>query len=122
MGNHHTEEILNLLNSWETLINLESGAISEGDIQKLGELVNRSTSILQSLETIFSSSGAVKHDKATQETMKRLYEQQDKNIRVLQEHTDELRQSIGELRKNKSSIKGYKQNQATHTRFKNERI
>jgi flagellar biosynthesis/type III secretory pathway chaperone len=122
MGNHNTEKIMNLLNSWEKLVNLQSGAISDGDIHKLGELIDQSSSILKTLESLFLPTGSMKHDKTTLEIMKNLYEQQDKNIHILQEQIDILKQEVGDLRKNKSCIKGYTQKTTLQAYFKNERM
>jgi flagellin-specific chaperone FliS len=121
MGSDHRETALKLLNIWQKLATLESAAISEGNVQKLEELINQSTSIFQRLETIFSS-GLMEYDKPTLETMKNLYELQNKNLIVLREQTDALSQEIGTLRKNKTSLMGYKQNKAIPPRFKNEHM
>jgi hypothetical protein len=122
MGNHHTETILTLLDAWQKIIDLESEAISEGNFQKLETLVHDSTMLMKRLEKLFSSSDPSVRDKRTLEMIKKIFEQHGKNIQVLQSRTDELKQEIGDLRKNQSSLGGYKQNKVSAPRFKSERM
>jgi len=120
MGDNNTETILTLLNAWQKIIDLESEAISDGDFQKLEKLVHDSTVLLKRLEAFFSDH-AVK-DKRTLEMMKRIFKQQGQNIQVLQSRTEELKQEIGDLRRNKTSLGGYRQNKISVPRVKSERI
>jgi hypothetical protein len=122
MGDHNTKTILTLLDAWQKIIDLESGAISDGDFQRLEALVHDSTILQKHLEKLFSSSDSPVHDKKALEMMRKIFEQQGKNIQVLQSKTDELKQEIGDLRKNQSSLGGYKQNKVFTPRFKNERM
>jgi len=121
MGNHNTEAILTLLNAWQKIIDLESGAISDGDFQKLEALVCDSTLLMKRLETLFSSDHAIKNKKA-REIMKKIFEQQGNNIQIIQNHTDELKRELGDLRKSQSSLGGYRQKKASAPRFKSERM
>lgn len=122
MGNHNIETITNLLNAWQRIINLESGAISDGDYQKLEALVQDSTVLLKRLEKLFSLSDPAGQDKKTLELMKHIFEQQGKNILVLQGKTEEMKKEIGDLRKNQNSLGGYKQHKVSTPRFKSERM
>ncbi len=121
MGSHNTETILTLLNTWQNIIDLESGAVSDGDFQKLEVLVRDSVLLMKRLETLFSSDPAIK-DKKALEIMKRIFEKQGKNIQILQNRTEELHREIGDLRKNQSSLGGYRQKKVSAPRFKSERM
>lgn len=122
MEDRHTEELLKLLKSWQTVVNQESEVISRGDIQNLEKLIQLSSLIQQRVARHFSSSGPKNQDTSTTKLIMDLHTQQGKIIETLREQTESLAQEIGTLRKNKTSLMGYKQNRAMPPRFKNERM
>lgn len=121
MADHHTEAILNLLNLWQTLVNQESEAISQENIHDLEELIKQSFLIQQRLEHLLGASGSIRQDKLILEMIRDLYKKQEKVMWELQGKTDALTQEIGTLRKNKTSLMGYKQKKTLAPRFKSER-
>ena len=121
MADHHTEEILNLLKQWQSLVNQESDAISKDNIQDVGEMIKQSSLILQRLEHLLGASGSTKQDDLISEMINGLHKQQEIAIQALKGQTDTLAQHIGALRRNKTSLMGYKQNKTLPPRFKSER-
>ncbi len=121
MADHSPEAILNLLKSWQTLVNQESEAISQENIQDLEKLIKQSFLIQQHLEHLLGASDSTRQDKLVSEMIKDLYKKQEKVMGELQGKTDALAQEIGTLRKNKTSLMGYKQKKTLAPRFKSER-
>ena len=121
MADHHTEEILNLLKQWQSLVNQESDAISKDNIQDLGELIKQSSLILQRLEHLLGASGSTRQGNLISEMINGLHKQQEIAIQTLKGQADTLAQHIGALRRNKKSLMGYKQNKTLPPRFKSER-
>lgn len=121
MAEHSSEEALNLLNSWQKIISQQAEILAQGDIQGLEGLIRQSVKIQHHLKKILVSSKAMSKDKRIVRLLKDLHAEQGKLIDSLRGQTEELSQKIGELRKNMTSIRGYKQKESQPPRFMNER-
>jgi len=122
MEDHHAETVLKLLSAWQSLVSRESEAIAQGKLDDLEHLLQQSSLIQQRLERDLTASDFSRHDRRVLEMTGKLHKQQEMNMQALREQTDELAREIGFLRKNKSSLLGYKQNKAQSPRFKSERM
>jgi hypothetical protein len=122
MEDHHTEAILNLLKSWQTLAHQEAEAIVCGNTPVLEKLIMQTNLIWQRLERHVTASGSAVPDRLTVDKMKELFRQQAMNIRTLQEQADALAQEIGSLRKSRSSLLSYKQKKNPPQRFTGKRM
>ena len=63
MADHHSETALNLLKSWRVILNKETGALSQGNIQELERLFQETSKIQQRLSQMFAASNTLVKDK-----------------------------------------------------------
>jgi hypothetical protein len=121
MADHHSETALNLLKSWQVILNKEMYALSQGNIQEFERLSQETSTIQQRLSHMFTASKSLMKDKTISIMIRRLHKEQEKLIKSLLAQTEELAHEIGELRKSQGSLKGYKQKNTTSPRYMNER-
>jgi hypothetical protein len=121
MADHHPETALNLLKSWQVILDKETRALSDGNIQELERLFQETSKIQQQLSQMFTTSNYLVKDKNISTMIRGLYKEQEKLIESLKAQTEGLAEEIGTLRKNQASLKGYKQKNPTLPRFTNER-
>jgi chromosome condensin MukBEF ATPase and DNA-binding subunit MukB len=121
MADHHPETALNLLKSWRVLLDKETGALSQGNIQELERLFQETSKIQKRLSHMFAASNPLAKDKHISIMIRGLHKEQETLIESLKAQTEELAQEIGTLRKSQASLKGYKQKNPTLPRYMNER-
>jgi hypothetical protein len=121
MADHHSETALTLLKSWRVILNKETQALSQGNIQELERLFQETSKIQQRLSQMFAASNTLGKDKTITIMIRGLHTEQEKLIESLKAQTEELAEEIGTLRKSQASLKGYKQKNFTSPRFTNER-
>ncbi len=63
MADHHPETALNLLKSWQVILNKETSALSQGNIQELERLFQETSKIQQRLSQMFATSDALVKNK-----------------------------------------------------------
>jgi len=117
MADHHTEAALILLKSWRTILGMQVKAANEGNIQKLESLIQQSTKIQQQLQKLLFCTPLVLHERKIADTIRDLHQEQGSIIESLKGQTEELAREIGTLRRNKSSLGGYKQKKDSPPRF-----
>lgn len=121
MADHHPETALSLIKSWRVILNKETGALSQGNIQELERLFQETSKIQQRLSHMFAASNPLIKDKTISIMIRGLHKEQEKLIESLKAQTEELAQEIGTLRKSQASLKGYKQKNPTSPRYMNKR-
>jgi prefoldin subunit 5 len=121
MADHHPETALSLIKSWRVILNKETGALSQGNIQELERLFKETSKIQQRLSHMFAASNPLVKDKTISIMIRGLHKEQEKLIESLKAQTEELAQEIGTLRKSQASLKGYKQKNPFSPRYMNER-
>ncbi len=121
MGKDNKKIILNLLHKWRSIIDEETGALSSGDLDHVELLNKKSVSLQAQLDKILADSHAVHMDKEVLDSMQKLHALHSNLIKGLMAGTKKLSEKIGMLRKNKTSLKGYKQQKISAPRFMNER-
>ena len=121
MADRHPETALNLLKSWRIILDKETGALSQGNIQELERLFQETSEIQQRLSHMFAASNTLVKDKNISIMIRGLHKEQETLIESLKAQTEELAQEIGTLRKSQASLKGYKQKNPTSPRYMNKR-
>jgi septal ring factor EnvC (AmiA/AmiB activator) len=121
MADHHPETALSLIKSWRVILNEETGALSQGNIQELERLFQKASEVQQRLSHMFAASNSLGKDKNISIMIRGLHKEQEKLIESLKAQTEELAQEIGTLRKSQASLKGYKQKNPFSPRYMNER-
>lgn len=121
MADHHPETALSLIKSWRVILNKETGALSQGNIQELERLFKETSKIQQRLSHMFAASNPLVKDKTISIMIRGLHKDQEKLIESLKAQTEELAQEIGTLRKSQASLKGYKQKNPFSPRYMNKR-
>jgi len=117
MGKNHKKIILTLLNKWRSIIVEETGALSNNDLDQFETLNKKSVSIQAQLEEILSTIDTNRVDKEVLGLMEELSALHSGLVTELMQGTKELSEKIGILRKNKTSLKGYKQKKTSTPRF-----
>jgi hypothetical protein len=121
MGENHKENILKCLRQWHDITLKQSDVLAAGDLLQF-ERLNRVSIVLQ---TRFGSSLShlkpARLDKEDLHLLKEIQACQARFIEEIGKGGQEVAKAIGNLRKNKSSLNGYRQNSAAIPRFKSER-
>lgn len=121
MGTDHQKIVLSLLKKWRSLILEQGTSLSEGDVEKF-ERLTRDTAVVQArLDDLFSRLKPAKLDKETIELFREIGNRHAELLTELERGTDEISNTLGDLRKNRFSLKGYRQTKAPGPRFMNER-
>ncbi|MGD0210130.1 MAG: hypothetical protein ABSC14_04020 [Desulfomonilia bacterium] len=122
MADHHPETVITLLRTWRDILSKEAQALSQGNLQDLQRLFQKTSKIQHKLGKLLTApSLETKKDKNVSTMIRELLQEQEKFIDSLKTQTKELAQEIGSLNKSKASLKGYKQKAAASPRFMNER-
>jgi hypothetical protein len=121
MAEHHPEAALTLLETWRIALVRQSRAIAQGNMEELEVLVTQSAKIQRQLGKILASSSTLIHDRKIAGLIKALHLEQGQVIDSLSTQTEKLAHEIGALRKDKASLKGYRQKKPAQPRFKSER-
>ncbi len=121
MAEHRPETALNLLESWQTVLDKQSRAVEEGDVQNLEVLAKESSTIQRQLQKMLSSSSQIPRQRKIADLMRDLHQEQGRLIATLMRQTEELGNEIGTLRRNKTCLGGYKQKKDSPPRFMSKR-
>ncbi len=121
MGTDHQKIVLSLLKKWRSLILEQGESLSEGDLEKF-ERLTRDTSVVQArLDDIFSRLKPAKLDEDTLDLLREIGSRHAELLAELKRGTDDVSNTLGDLRKNRTSLQGYRQTRASGPRFMNER-
>ena len=121
MGENHKENLLKCLRQWHDITLKQSEVLSAGDLQQF-ERLNRVSIVLQN--RFGNSLSHLKPGKLSGGALGLLEEIQSfqgKFIEEISRGSAELAHAIGNLRKNKASLNGYRQSSTSVPRFKSER-
>ena len=121
MGTDHQKIVLSLLKKWRSLILEQRESLSEGDLEMF-ERLTRDTALVQArLDDIFSQLKQARPDKDTIELLREIGSRHAELLTELKKGADEISATLGDLRKNRTSLQGYRQTKASGPRFINER-
>ena len=121
MGKDSKKIILNLLNNWRSIIAGQTEALTSGDLDRFANLDRESVSIQAQLDEHLSKRSAVHNDREVLDSLQELHALHSSVVDALIVGTKEISETIGMLRKNKTSLKGYKQHKVSAPRFMSER-
>jgi hypothetical protein len=121
MGENNQENILKHLKEWHSLSLKQREALSQGNLELFEELTKVSVLLQARIDELLSGLRPAKIDRAALNLLKEIRNIQSCLISELKKGTHELSEAIGALRKNKTSLKGYRQTQSPAPHFKNER-
>lgn len=110
MGAHHSQEIIRHLNAWHTLAEKQLIALSKGDLEGLAKFIDQSVVVQTSLDTHLAGIHPHMLDKESIELMNTIQKIQETLVQEMQKGSAMLAEKIETLRKNTTSLKGYKQN------------
>lgn len=121
MGKDHKEIILTLARKWRAILLEETEILSNGNLEKFDKLTKESVQIQARLDDMLSKIDPASLGKEILDLMGELQEHNANLVAELTRGRKELSVRIGTLRKNKTSLKGYKQKKKAAPRFMNER-
>lgn len=121
MGQNHKENLVKCIKDWHTLSLKQVKTLREGNIDIFENLLKDSSAIQTHFGELISALKQEKLDQASLRMIKEIQAIQAGLIAELKKGTQELSNAIGSLRKNKNSMKGYRQTASSIPRFKNER-
>ena len=121
MEKDYKQVILTYLHQWHALVRKEAELLAAGDLEEFEILNRKSASIQEKLDNILSKKMPQDLGKEIPDLMKKIHTLQSEIAEELEKGTKELAVRIGALRKNKTSLKGYKQYKPKTPRFMNER-
>ncbi len=121
MGENHKENILKCLKDWRALSLMQGKALSEGKFEEFEKLTKVSVILQSKINNLLKKISPDKPDKESIELLKAIQKLQEGLIKELSKGVKELSQAIATLSKNRTSVKGYRQNKAVPPRFKSER-
>ncbi|HPJ93487.1 MAG TPA: hypothetical protein PLU81_09560 [Deltaproteobacteria bacterium] len=121
MGKDSKKIILNLLNNWRSIIACQTEALTSGDLDRFAQLNRESVSIQAQLDEHLSKRSAVRNDREVLDSLQELHALHSSVVDAFIVGTKEISETIGMLRKNKTSLKGYKQHKVSAPRFMSER-
>ena len=121
MGENHKENILKYLKEWLSLSLKQRDALSRGNLDEFEKFTKVSVLLQSRIDELMSRLGPAKIDKPGLNLLKEIQDIQSDLVCRLKEGVSELSETIGVLRKNKTSLKGYRQPQTSPPRFKSER-
>jgi uncharacterized protein (UPF0335 family) len=120
MVKNSKEIILTLLNAWRNISIEEAKALRFGDLDRFEKLNSDSTQIQSQLDNILSDIDLSGFSQEISGLMEKIRKLNSDVLKELQTGTKELSKRIALLRKNKVSMKGYKQNKSIAPRFMNK--
>ena len=121
MAEHTAVAVLNLLKSWREAICTQVKALQEGNIETLEGFMQQSSKIQLHLQEIFKTSPRVLRDRQIAGLLRELHQDQGSIIEYLKGQTDELAREIATLRRNRTSLGGYKKKKDPSPRFMSKR-
>ena len=121
MGKDSKKIILSLLNNWRAIIAGQTEALTSGDLDRFANLDRESVSIQAQLDEHLSKRSAVHNDREVLDSLQELHALHSSVVDALIVGTKEISETIGMLRKNKTSLMGYKQHKVSAPRFMSER-
>ena len=121
MGKDSKKIILNLLNNWRSIIVCQTEALTSDDLDRFAKLNRESESIQEQLDEHLSTCVAVRDDREVLDSIQALQALHSSVVDALIVGTKEISETIGMLRKNKTSLKGYKQHKVSAPRLMSER-
>jgi uncharacterized protein (UPF0335 family) len=120
MVKNSKEIILTLLNAWRNISIEEAKALRFGDLDRFEKLNSESTHIQSQLDYILADIDTSGFSRKVSELMEKIRKLNSSLLKELHKGTKELSERIALLRKNKVSMKGYKQNKSIAPRFMNK--
>lgn len=121
MGKDHKEVILTHLNTWRTIAQEEIEALRQGDLERLEKLAAQSAAIQARLDIILSGMDPSTIGREVLGVMNDIHELNSCLVGELGNGSLEISKEMGMLRKNRTSLNGYKQKKRSTPRFMNER-
>jgi len=121
MGKDNKKDITDLISRWHSIAEKEIKALSEGNFDNLEKLLQESTLIQSRLDNILSKADLTRPGIDLAGSMKKILDMQSGVLEELQKGTIELSHRIGKLRKNKASLRGYRQTKHHLPRFMSEK-
>lgn len=121
MGEDNKENIIKSIRQWHALTLKQVQALLDGNLEDFGKLAQISVAFQTRLDNLLSTPAPLKLDKASLGLLKEIQTIQSDLIAELKKGTQEISNAIGTIRKNKTSMKGYRQAKSVTPRFKSER-
>lgn len=121
MGEDHKEDILKHLKEWLSLSLEQKEAFSRGNLDEFEKLTKVSVLLQSRIDEMISQLGPAKIDKPCITLLNEIQSIQSDLVLMLKGSVSELSETIGALRKNRTSLMGYRQTQAPPPRYKSER-
>jgi hypothetical protein len=121
MGENHKENLTECLKQWHDMTLRQNEVLAAGDLQQF-ERLNRVSIVLQSrFRNTISHLAPAKLDNREKRLLEEIQELQAVFIEEIKKGCQEVSRTIGTLRKNRTSLKGYRQGPPRAPRFKSER-
>jgi len=105
------------LKGWHSLSLRQAEALSQGDLGEFGRLTKLSVLLQARVDELLSGLEPAGIDQASLPLLKEIRKIQTGLVSELEKGTHELSETIGVLRKNRTSLKGYRQTQTPAPRF-----
>lgn len=121
MGTDHKKIILTQLAQWRSLALQQGKSLSEDNLEEFERLTAASAKIQARLDEIFSALKPAKIDRESLSLLQEIRSLQADLIVQLKKGSQELSDVVGNLRKNMTSLQGYRQTGTSGPRFMNER-
>ncbi|HQG30638.1 MAG TPA: hypothetical protein PLA83_01810 [Deltaproteobacteria bacterium] len=121
MGENNKENILKHLKGWHSLSLKQGEALSQGNLEEFTRLTKVSVLLQARVDDLLSGLGSAGIDQASLSLLKEIQKIQTGLVSDLRKDASELSETIGVIRKNKNSLKGYRRTQTPAPRFKSER-
>ncbi|MGC9324955.1 MAG: hypothetical protein ACP5G0_09455 [Desulfomonilia bacterium] len=122
MGTDHQKtDLLNCLKAWQGIITKQADAIAHGRLGEFTDLTRQSFAIQARIENLLAHATPSANHRDVLLLLRELSSQHLECVQALKECTDALKGDIARLRKNKTSLMGYKQHASPKPRFMSER-
>ncbi len=119
MGEDPQEIIAKSIRQWHALTLKQVQTLLDGNLDEFGKLTEISAALQKRLDGLLPT--PAKLDRVSFGLLKEIQTIQSDLITELQKGTREISNAIGKLRKNQTSMKGYRQTKPATPRFKSER-
>jgi hypothetical protein len=121
MGENNKEKLLKLLREWRSLSLKQKEVLSQRNLEQFEKLTNVSELFQTHINELISHFRPTGIDQTALGMLKEIQSIQSDLVSELKKGVCELSETIRTLRKNKTSMKGYRQVQTQSPRFKSER-
>lgn len=121
MGKDSKENLLKHLKGWHSLSLKQKEALSQGNIEEFEKLTKVSVLLQSRVDELLSGIEHTQIDQPSLHLLKEIKRIQSDLVSELTKGVHELSETIGVLRKNKTSVKGYLGKPKPAPRFKSER-